>query len=106
MIQWIISTKHFDADFWNPRWLSVSEVVLQILLLIAINQENDVGSWERLVYGMKKTYANTKIKTLPRINLDKIYHGIFGWNKIENIKPYWLFRKCLPKRDIILTELV
>jgi hypothetical protein len=55
---------------------------------------------------MKKTYANTKIKTLPRINLDKIYHGIFGWNKIENIKPYWLFRKCLPKRDIILTELV
>ena len=97
MIQWIISTKHFDADFWNPRWLSVSEVVLQILLLIAINQENDVGSWERLVYGMKKTYANAKIKTLPRINLKKIYHGILGWNNIENIKPYWLFRNAYQK---------
>ena len=99
MIQWIISTKHFDADFWNPRWLSVSEVVLQIILLIARNQENDVGSWEPLVYGMENTYANAKIKTLSRINLDKIYHGIFGWNKIENIKPHRLFRNAYQKGE-------
>ena len=53
-------------------------MVLQIILLIAINQENDVGSWEPLVYGMEKTYANAKIKTLSTINLDKIYHGMFA----------------------------
>jgi hypothetical protein len=46
---------------------------------------------------MKKTYANAKIKTLPRINFKKIYHGILGWNKIENIKPYRLFRNAYQK---------